>query len=41
MTQVIPFDEKESRCCGILPAKCPGFIGLLWTAYATLFLYDP
>jgi hypothetical protein len=22
-------------------AKCPVFMGLLWTAYAKLFLYDP
>ncbi len=41
ITQVIPISVKESRCCGIIPAKCPVFIGLLWIAYAKLFLYDP
>ncbi len=33
--------EKETRCLGILSAKCPVFIGLLRTDYAKLFLYDP
>ncbi len=30
-----------TRCLGILSAKCPVFMGLLRTAYAKLFLYDP
>jgi hypothetical protein len=34
-------DEKETRCCGILTAKCLVFMGLLLPAYAKLFLYDP
>jgi hypothetical protein len=25
ITQVFPIDEKETRCCGILSAKCPVF----------------
>jgi len=32
---------KETRCCGILSAKCPVFMGLLRTDYAKLFLYNP
>jgi hypothetical protein len=41
ITQEFPIDEKETRCCGILSAKCPVFMGLLRPAYARLFLYDP
>ena len=41
ITQVIPINVKDSRCCGIVSAKCPIFMGLLRTAYAKLFLYDP
>jgi len=41
ITQVFPIGVKETRCCGILSAKCPVFKGLLRTAYAKLFLYDP
>jgi len=41
ITQVFPTDEKETRCCGILSAKCPIFMGLLQSAYAKLFFYDP
>jgi len=25
ITQVFPLGEKETRCCGILSAKCPVF----------------
>ena len=41
ITQVFPISVKETRCCGILSAKCPVFIGLLRPDYAKLFLYDP
>jgi len=41
ITQVFPISVKETRCCGILSAKCPVFKGLLRTDYAKLFLYDP
>ncbi len=41
ITQVIPIDVKETRCLGILSAKCPVIIGPLRTDYAKLFLYDP
>ncbi len=40
-SSVSPLTEKETRCLGILSAKCPVFMGLLRTAYAKLFLYDP
>jgi len=38
---ISPLTEKETRCLGILPTKCPVFTGLLRTDYAKLFLYDP
>ncbi len=41
ITQVFPIDEKETRRCGILSAKCLVFMGLLRPAYAKLLLYDP
>ena len=41
ITRVFLIGVKETRCCGILSAKCPVFMGLLRTDYAKLFLYDP
>jgi len=38
---VFPINEKETRCCHILFAKCPVFKGLLPAAYAKLFMNDP
>jgi hypothetical protein len=32
---------SAQKLLGILSAKCPVFWGLLRTAYAKLFLYDP
>jgi hypothetical protein len=40
-SSVSPLMEKETRCPGILSAKCPIFTGLLRTAYAKLFLSRP
>jgi len=41
ISQVFPMNEKETRCCHILYAECPVFLGLLQTDYVKLFLNDP
>jgi len=41
ITQVFPIGKKETRCCGILSAKGPVFLGLLKTDYAKLFMNEP